>query len=193
MVSIRQPRPLAFEDYLLVDAASGERNEFIAGAIYAMAGGSVRHALIAANVLGTLRSLLANGACRPVGSDMRLFVEAAQIATYPDVAVYCGRIETWKGREDVATNPSAIFEVLSPSTAAYDRGEKFEAYKQLPSLKDYVLVATDHIAVELFSRSPDGVWVPSMTRGIDAKLALPSLGVHLPLADVYAHVDVEPR
>ena len=133
----RLPRQLTFEEYLRVEDRAAEKSEFIDGAIYAFPGGSVRHGVIAANVVRLLGNLLKDKPCRAVGSDLRVFAEKANLSTYPDAAVYCGSIQTWRTRDDVATNPSLIVEVLSKTTEAYDRGEKFGAYKLIPSPVSY--------------------------------------------------------
>lgn len=191
MVSARLPRPLTFDEYLLVEDASDSRNEFYRGAIYAMAGGTERHARIMGNVHLLLGNALKGTACRPYVADLRLFVEAAQLGTYPDLSVYCGPVLMAKGRKDVATNPTVLVEVLSPSTESFDRNEKFAAYKLVPSLKDCVLMAQDRPTVELFSRA-GGDWIPSLVRGLENALHVPSLGVTLPLAEVFEGVEFGP-
>ena len=185
MVSARLPKRLSVEDYLKLEEGSATRNEFVSGVIYAMAGGSADHSTVCTNLVALLHQALDGKGCRPHGSDLRVYVEAADLGTYPDVAVYCGPMQFWKGRKDVAVNPTVIFEVLSPSTLAFDRGEKFEAYKMLPSLRSYVLVSSEQVVAEVFTRQAGDLWAPSMVHGRDAVLTLQEPAIALPLGRVY--------
>ena len=188
MSSLPIPRYTA-EQYLEIDRRSEHKSEYHDGQIFEMSGGTYSHSVIALNSAGELRSKLRGGPCRAVNSDMRIYIRPSGLFTYPDVAVHCGPPEFYDGRSDALVNPSLIVEVLSPSTEAYDRGEKFALYRRLESLHDYVLIAQDKPRVEHFSR--DGLrWSLTIVDGLGNALALPSIGVELGLDELYEGVDL---
>ena len=174
--------------YLEVERKSDVRHEFIDGDILAMSGGTPRHALLIANVTGVARSAL-RGPCRAYSSDLRVRVPETARATYADVTVVCGPIETHPEDPDAVTNPSVLVEVLSPTTERDDRGEKFAQYRKLPSLRDYVLVAQEHRRVEHFRRAEGGAWT-LVERGPGERVEL-SIGASLDVDEIYCDVDVE--
>ena len=147
----------SYADYLAVEEVSTVKHEFLDGEIYAMAGGSVRHAALSAAALAALHTQL-QGRCRVYSSDLRLRVLATGLASYADVAVVCGPVETDPDQADTVTNPTLLVEVLSPGTIDYDLGEKFEHYQQIPSLRAVVYVWQDRRQIELRERMPDGSW-----------------------------------
>lgn len=147
----------SFQDYLAVEEVSRVKHEFLDGEIYAMAGGSVLHAALSAAVLAALHNQL-RGRCRVYSSDLRIRVLATGLASYPDVTVVCGTVIADPKDADTVTNPTALVEVLSPSTADYDLGEKFEHYKQAPSVRAVVYVWQDWRQIELRERAADGSW-----------------------------------
>lgn len=191
MNSRRPPARLDLETYFVADAASQERLEFLDGAIFAMTGGSISHARICRNVTVGLSNRLKGKRCEPFAGDLRVFIPDANVATYPDAGVYCGPVQFHAGRTDTSLNPTLLLEVLSPSTRTYDRGEKFVFYQGIPSLQQYVLVHQDRAVMEVFTRQPDNTWVPSLWQGRDAVVDLASIGVQLPLAEVFDGVDTD--
>jgi Uma2 family endonuclease len=144
----------SFKDYLVVEEMSGVKHEYLDGEIYAMAGGSVLHAALSASVLATLHHQL-SGRCRVHTSDLRVRVPATGLASYPDVTVVCGPVETDPESKDTVINPTAVVEILSPSTIAYDLGKKFDHYAQMPSLRAVVYVWQDYRRIEVRERSGD--------------------------------------
>jgi Uma2 family endonuclease len=181
------PKPcITPEQYLEMDRQADFKSEYYAGEVFAMAGGSPEHSLIAANVSGELRAQLLGKPCRVYNSDRRVRVNE-ELYTYPDVTAVCGEPEI--GDEDTMLNPTVIVEVLSSTTEAWDRGGKSEQYRQRESLQEYLLVAQDRAHVERYSRQPDGQWLLSEVNGREARLALPSLGCELALSQVYHMVD----
>ena len=146
-----------YAEYLALENASNVKHEYLEGQIYAMAGGTPARAALAAAMVGLIFGQLAGG-CRAFSSDLRVRVEATGLATYPDITVVCGPHQPAADDDDAVTNPVLIAEVLSKSTEAYDRGEKFEHYQQIPSLQQYVLVAQDRREVEVWTRGEDGAW-----------------------------------
>lgn len=175
----------SFEDYLVLEEASPVKHEFLDGHVWAMAGGSPEHGAIAANVIAMLGAALRDRPCRVFTSDVRVRVTATGLATYPDVSVVCGQLETdpADAKGHTVVNPVVVVEVLSPSTEDYDRGEKVAHYKQVASLREIVLVAHDEPRIELWRRDGDH-WILEVVRGEGAAV-LPSLGCELALADVY--------
>jgi Uma2 family endonuclease len=148
----------SWSDYLALEETSNVRHEFLDGQIYGMAGGTPEHAALKAALTGLLFSQIRRGTCRAHDSDLRVRVLETGLATYPDITVVCGPSERDPQDANAVTNPTLIVEVLSASTEDYDRGDKFEHYKRLPSLKEYVLVSHSERVVEAWSRQPNGSW-----------------------------------
>ncbi|HEY8379834.1 MAG TPA: Uma2 family endonuclease [Nannocystis sp.] len=176
-------------EYLARENASELKHEYINGEVVAMAGGSPRRNAIAINIAGELRTRLRGGRCRPFGSDQRVHVPDTGLYTYPDVTVVCGGLETHPDDRNTICNPRVIFEVLSASTEAHDRGAKFSHYRRCASLAEYVLVSQRERVVEHYRRTEDGRWVLSEYRGSET-MELPSLGICLPLDEVYLDADL---
>ncbi|MEO8549143.1 MAG: Uma2 family endonuclease [Kofleriaceae bacterium] len=173
-----------FEDYLRVETDSqGVKHEFLAGRVWAMAGGSPDHALIATNIATLLNIRLRGRPCAVFSSDLRIGVQATQLVTYPDVSVICGSLE----RDPIdrtgqtITNPKVLVEVLSPSTAEYDRGEKIRHYKLIASLEAIVLVAHDARRLELWQRTGDEWRFTESTESV----TIDAIECTLAVADVY--------
>jgi Uma2 family endonuclease len=180
------------EEYLALDRAAEFKSEYHAGEIFAMAGGTEPHDTCIVNVTISLGSQLRGGPCRLFSADMRVHIPVADRYTYPDVTVVCGERQFADGRRDILLNPTLVVEVLSPSTEAHNRGDKAQAYRQLASLQEYLLIAQDRPHVEQYTRQPDGRWLLSEADQLDAAIRLSSLGCDLKLADVYADVSFEP-
>lgn len=185
-----QPVPeYRFEDYLAVERESTDvRHEYLQGQVFAMAGGSYEHNLITANLARRLGNQLEGGPCAVLSSDMRMRIEAADACAYPDVSVLRGEPLFYDARRDVLTNPVLIAEVLSPSTEAYDRGGKFALYRRLPSLRHYLVVAQDQVAVDVFTRRPDGRWLLDAYADPDAEILLEALDCRLSMREIYDRV-----
>lgn len=154
--ALQKPRMTA-EEYLAWDAGQTEKTEFIAGEVFAMAGGEDRNATVAGNLYIALRQHLGGSPCRVYGSDVKLRVEAADCFFYPDLMVTCSASDLTDRL--IKREPVLVAEVLSPSTSAFDRGDKFAAYRQLPSLQEYLLVDVDRQRCDLFRKGADGLWV----------------------------------
>lgn len=151
-------RTMTASEYLAWEREQPDRHEFHRGEVFAMAGGSPRHNALCAAVVGDLRLALRGGVCRVLTSDQRVSLAHGDRYVYPDATVVCGPVALEEGTRDVITNPTIVVEVLSAATEAYDRGAKWEAYRQLTSLEDYVLVSQRAEAVEHFQRCEDGSW-----------------------------------
>jgi Uma2 family endonuclease len=183
-VTPSQPeRRYSVDDYFSLEEGSTVRHEFLNGEIFAMAGGTLAHNQITANIIGGLGAALKGRPCRALGSDMRLLTPGG-LLTYPDVMVICGSVELAHGRRDVVTNPIVLVEVLSDATRAYDLGEKFELYKAIPTLRAYLAVEQRAIGIQYFRREGSSWGVTNIDAG-DQVVSLPSIDVRLPVADVY--------
>jgi Uma2 family endonuclease len=187
------PEPQQFyslDDYYALDTSSDQRHEYYRGEIFAMSGGSANHNRIALDTAATLTSSLAEKPCEVFVADLRLLVKRRQLYTYPDVMVVCGKVDYAQGRTDLITNPTVIVEVLSPSTEAYDRGKKFSFfYRTIETLREYVLIDQDRVAVEHLRRSDEQAWVLTVLEDLSDTLVLESIGVSIPLGELYRRVD----
>lgn len=146
------------EAYLAWEREQQRKHEFDRGDVFAMAGGSPRHNALCAAVTGELFATLRAGECRVLTSDQRVSLRAREKYVYPDVTVICGRLELEEGTRDVVANPSLVVEVLSKSTERYDRGSKWQSYRQVASLEDYLLVSQQTAMIEHYQRQADGSW-----------------------------------
>ncbi|NCA71064.1 MAG: Uma2 family endonuclease [Sphingobacteriia bacterium] len=186
----RQPR-LSFEDWLASErATTDQRSEYVAGEVFAMAGGTEEHNLIVLNVGAELRSQLKDRPCRVYPSDMKVRIAANDVAAYPDVMVICGERQFFDDRRDVVTNPTLIVEVLSDSTEADDRGDKFRHYRSIESLRAYLLLSQSRMQAELFPRQPDGTWSLSSYQDPSDSIPLHVIEAELALAEVYDKVEL---
>ena len=179
------------EEYLDLERQSEIRHEFLDGTVYAMSGESPAHSTICFNLAGILHLQLRSTNCRGFSPNMKVRAGEAGLYAYPDLAVVCGEPTFHDKHKDVLLNPTVIFEVLSRSTQAYDRGEKFERYKSIETLRDYVLVSQDRPRLEHFSLQSDGSWAHAELEGVDAALTLDSINCHVALADIYDRIDFE--
>jgi Uma2 family endonuclease len=177
------------EEYLELERSSEQKSEYNNGEIFAMGGASARHALITLNIAAELRGQLRERACTVYSTDLRVRVSYEGLYAYPDVIVVCGEPKFTDNEFDTLTNPLVIVEVLSPTTKNYDRGEKFEQYRKIEDLHEYLLAAQDRPHVEHYIKQRDGTWLLSEVESREAAVELPSLGCSLSLAEIYAKVD----
>jgi Uma2 family endonuclease len=175
-------------DYLALERQADAKSEYLNGSIYAMSGASRSHNRITVNLTAALHAQLKRKPCEPFTGDLRVKVSPTGLYTYPDVVVVCGEPRFEDQHVDTLLNPTVIIEVLSDSTEAYDRGEKFAHYRALESLTDYLLVAQDQPRIEHFRRQPDGQWLYSAADGLDSQVAIANIGCVLQLAEVYERV-----
>ena len=172
-------------DYLTLEASSNVKHEYLDGQIYGMAGGTPEHAALAAAFVGLLFPQLRAGRCRAHDADLRLRARATGLSTYADVTVVCGPRELDPEDANAVTNPTLIVEVLSRSTEDYDRGDKFEHYKGLAPLRQYVLVSHRERAIEVWTRGDDGAWTSVVARDGDVA-RLTSIGAEVDVRELYA-------
>ena len=176
---------LTEQDYLSTDRASEHKSEYVDGEMYAMSGGSLRHSRLAVRSIVVLENQLSGRNCRVYNSDARVLCAKKRSYLYPDVSVVCGAEEALESTDDILVNPTIIVEVLSPSTADYDHGKKFAIYREIPSFNDYLLVHSDEVLIEQYTRQPAGNWLLSDHKGIEAVVELRSIGCTVALKDIY--------
>ena len=145
-------------EYLEAERTATERHEFLQGRCWAMSGGTLPHMRLQRNLVSLLGAALRGRPCEVITADLRIKSELTGLYTYPDASVVCGPMRFLDARQDTLLNPTVIFEVLSDSTEAYDRGEKFDHYRRIPSITDYLLVSQHKVQIEHFRRQPDGGW-----------------------------------
>lgn len=177
------------EEYLILENQAAYRSQFIDGEIYAMAGAEFEHTVIVNNIDFALKTAFGERPCNSHTQDVRVKVDKADMYTYPDVVALCGEPRFDRSsRPAMLLNPQAVFEVLSPSTEAFDRGDKLLRYRTLDSLTDYILVASDAVRVEHFTRLPGGTWTMTEHRQPGDRVPLRALEVGLTLAQIYRRV-----
>jgi len=185
------------EEYLAWERETDERQEYLDGQIYAMAGESADHGTICVNLIRVVSTQLLGKSCRAFTKDMKVRSGPAPsrrqppkgLFSYPDLMVVCGEMQFHDEYRDVLLNPTVLIEVLSPSTEAFDRGEKWARYQTwLPSLTDYLLVSQSKPLIEHFLRQRNGSWLYFPVNGLDGRLHLPSIDCTLPLAEVYDRI-----
>lgn len=175
-------------EYLEIDRAAEVRGEYLNGVIYGMGGATARHVQITVNISSELHSLLREQPCMIYSADLRVCVDRKRMYAYPDIVVVCEEPQFLDAEMDTLLNPVLIIEVLSESTKNYDRGEKFERYRSIPSFREYLLVAQDRVYVERLLKQDDGTWVFSDTNDPSGSVELASVGCRIPLSEIYFKV-----
>ena len=177
---------MSFEQYLEMESHLDTKYEYYHGQVFAKGGASPAHVFIHANLVRKLGNQLDGTGCRALGPDLRVHVLTSGLYTYPDISIFCGPLAL-EGNH-AATNPKTIIDILSPSSRRYDRVGKFEHYRQIPTLDEYILVEQQSYSVDSWRRMPGGEWQLSSCQGEDAMLEIPSVGIQIPLAEIYADV-----
>ena len=175
-------------EYLAFERNSEIKHEYLNGEVFAMTGASWEHNMICASVIASLVNQVRGSSCQVSPSDLRLQVSASGLFAYPDISVICGEPIFTDPEFDTIINPTAIIEILSPTTERYDRGEKFQYYRQIGSFQDYLLIAQDQPRIEGYSRQSDGSWRFTDASGLDARFEIASIRCTLALAEVYERV-----
>ena len=178
------------EEYLERERTASWKSEYVCGEIVAMAGGSVPHSLIINNAQFVLTLRLQDKPGFVFNSDLRVSVRWRELITYPDVTVLCSPPEYVDDKRDVIKNPTMIIEVLSPSTKAFDRGEKSKLYRSLASLQEYLLIEPEPVDIEHWRRLSGGTWEVTAVREPDAILRLSSVGCEVAVAEIYRKVEL---
>jgi Uma2 family endonuclease len=187
MIANRQPADLTVEEYLAAEASSEIKHEYQDGYVYAMAGASDAHVTIAGNLFAIVRNHLRGSGCRVYMSDMRVNLATRKSYYYPDVMVTCDPLD--RELTHYKQHPCLIIEVLSTSTEAFDRGDKFTDYQQLESLQEYILVSQTRQRVDYFQRSSQGLWV-LQSYYLGDILQLNSINCSIPVVDIFEDVEL---
>lgn len=182
-------KSISISEYFEMEEKSDIRHEYYKGEIFAFAGASINHGRIIGNINSKFLQKLANKNCESFSSDLKVRIEEVDLFTYPDILVICDKPEFYKDRDDTVLNPVLIIEVLSGSTKNYDRGEKFEFYRTVKSLQDYILVDQRRVHVEHFVRSAENKWVLTETSDINSSLEISNLKLEVSLEEIYDRVD----
>jgi Uma2 family endonuclease len=177
------------KEYLAFERNALDKHEYYKGEIFLMSGASFKHNLIESNFRLLLGNYLKGKKCREFGSNLRIHIPQNTLYTYPDILVLCDEPDFVDDEFDTITNPSVIIEILSPSTANYDRGAKFDLYREITTLKEYVLVDAKTIHVVVYTRNMDNTWTLSETKDLNDNIHLPSIDFTVNVADIYEGID----
>lgn len=179
-------------DYVELESISEIKHEYECGLILAMSGGSINHGILCGNAYSELRQKLSNNNddCKVFGSEIRIHIASADSIVYPDSMVICGKMEVSKKDKNAVTNPLLVVEVLSKSTAAYDQGDKFHKYRQLPSFREYVLINQDKSVVVIFSKNEEGKWDINRITSLEDSFELQSIGVEIAMQELYKNIEL---
>lgn len=187
-MSMHAPAMLTEGEYLALERTSEQKHEYYDGIIVAQAGGSAVHNRIAMNALNSLYTQLIDRACTVYSSDMRVKIPHKNSYVYPDGIVVCGGDHYDDGGNETLLNPIVIIEVLSPSTERHDRGKKFEWYRTIASLQEYVLIAQETRRIDHFRRQKDSLWTFTSVGAEEDRLYLPSIDCTLMINTIYRNV-----
>jgi len=181
---------ISIEEYLEMENAALEKHEYYQGEIFAMSGAKVPHNAIASNLLVELGMKLKGKKCKPFNSDQRIHIPSNTLFTYPDISIICGEVITLNNDEWNALNPSVIIEVLSKSTKNYDRGEKFKLYRDINTLKEYILVDSESIHIEVFRLNEKKHWELEEYNDINASLEVKAINEQILISEIYDGVKI---
>ncbi|KAB8331068.1 Uma2 family endonuclease [Scytonema tolypothrichoides VB-61278] len=183
-------RRYTLDEYRALEEKMEGRSEYRDGEIVPMPGGTLKHSRISGNIFAFLKFLLRDTQFEPINSDLRLWIPEHRRGVYPDVMIFDGEPQLNDERLDEVLNPTLIVEVLSPSTADYDRQNKFRIYRSIPSFREYLLVEQDEPFVERYSKQTQG-WLLSEFNDLERSISLESVGMELPIAEIYRGVVFE--
>jgi Uma2 family endonuclease len=192
MVNAAARLPVTYADYVVAEARSAEKHQYVDGAVFSMAGGTYNHSMIGGAIITLLNAQLRGKPCRASNSDLRVRIAEPRVGTYPDVTVVCGAPMFAVDDPHAVTNPTVITEVLSDHTAAFDRGATFGYYRTLESLREYILVAQYVPCIERFVRNADNSWTLTVF-GPGQRVQLASIGCELAVDELYAGLVMESR
>lgn len=186
-----QPKPfITPQQYLEIERNAEYKSEYISGDMIAMSGASYKHGIIVLNLASRIKQTLKGKPCDTLAGDIRVRATTTSYL-YPDIVLMCGYPEFEDANVDTLLNPLAVVEVLSKSTEAYDRGEKFFLYRQIESLQVYILVSQEKHHIEWYIKQTDDQWLLSEVKDIDSILNIPRLDIQIPLSDIYERVSFE--
>lgn len=176
---------MSIQEYLEFEKNSIDKHEYYRGEIFIRAGAMPKHNVIFKNVFGSVAMHLKGKSCQPYGSDLRINIPENTLFTYPDISIICGDIVTSEHDEDTATQPVVLIEILSKSTKDYDRGSKFKLYRDIPTLKEYILIDSESISIEAFSINQNNHWELKEYKTVENTLSIATIDFQLPLIEIY--------
>ena len=182
---------MTIEEYLAYENASPDKHEYYKGEVFAMSGAKVDHDRIVGNTFGTIWSFLNGKNCNPHTSDLRIYVEQKELFTYPDISIFCEDIITRNDDKMNAINPTALIEILSPSTKNYDIGPKFSLYKSITSLREYILIDSESINIKAFFINQAGEWQLKEYYNIGETLWMQTVQMQIPLRSIYEGTELK--
>lgn len=191
MSAVSTSKFISIEDYLAAEEVALEKHEYYKGEIFAMAGASIPHNRLVRNTLVSIGSYLEGKTCEIFPGDLKIHIEANSLFTYPDLSIFCDPIKTYTNRNDVATNPVVIIEVLSKSTQDYDRGSKFKLYRDLPSLKEYILISSLEVLVEKYVKQTGNKWQFTAYNKAEEIFSIEAIGLSIEVNSTYRGVTFE--
>ncbi|KQM77143.1 hypothetical protein ASE74_17955 [Pedobacter sp. Leaf216] len=181
-------RHYSVEEYLEMEKESNFKHEYFQGEIFEMSGAGDDHNEIFSNVFGEIVYKLKGKTCRAYGSDKRINIPQNTLFTYPDISIYCNGLKHSEIDKDTSILPTVIIEILSPSTKSYDKGKKFNLYKDIPSLKEYIMIDSESVSVDAYHIDQEKKWLLNRYGKISDTLTLVSMGFTLCLTDIYEYV-----
>lgn len=187
-MSTQKARKLTEKEYLQIERKAEFKSEYYNGEVFALAGASLEHNRISKNITKSLSNQLNNKPCESFQSDLKVKEQTSGLFTYPDIVVICGEPVFYDQEKDTVTNPTVLMEVLSPSTEGYDRGFKFELYRKIKSLKDYLLISQEKTSIEYYTRLSDGSWNLKEYTDKSQSIDIKSIECSLDLNEVYYNV-----
>lgn len=179
---------ISAQDYLKFEREAVQKSEYYLGEVFAMSGTSIKHNVIAGNLLMMIKMYLKRKKCNVFNADIRLHIPSNSLFTYPDFMIVCDEPETIDSELDTITNPNTIIEILSKSTRDYDRGTKFKLYRDIPSFKEYILVDSENISIEIFTKEGDNSWKMKEFKALGDIFTISSIAFSCKVADVYDEV-----
>jgi Uma2 family endonuclease len=196
-MEVREPavayskQKISIEEYLEMENTSIEKHEYYRGEIFAMSGAKMPHNRISSNLMITLGQKLKGKKCQPYGSDARIHIESNTLFTYPDISIICGEVITLNNDDYNVLNPAVIIEILSPSTKNYDRGEKFKLYRDITTLKEYILVDSESIHIEVFRLNETRHWELEEYNTITDHLSIKAIDETVSISEIYEGVNMK--
>jgi len=181
---------ISIEEYLELENTSSDKHEYYAGEVFMMSGAKLNHNLIFTNIFGLLSSTLKGKTCKPFGSDLRIHIPENSLFTYPDITIICGKTQSLNDDEMNFLNPSVIIEIASKSTRNYDRGDKFKLYRDIVSLREYIIIDSENIFIENFRLNNNNHWELEEYKTLNDILSIKTVETTIALKDIYEAVQL---
>ncbi|MBC7588613.1 MAG: Uma2 family endonuclease [Chitinophagaceae bacterium] len=195
MNEVREPaiaygkQKFTIAEYLEMEDAAVEKSEYYKGEVFAMSGAKLNHNIISINIATQLKQKLKGKSCQPFGSDMRIHIPTNTLFTYPDITIICGKPESLDDDDFNFLNPTVNIEILSKSTKNYDRGDKFKLYRDIPTLKEYILVDSEQLGIEIFRLNETNHWELEEYKLMAEQLLIKAIEVEIGLEEIYQGVN----